>query len=199
MTNKTLCFQLYGELGEKYGKEFNLHCSTVRQGLDILAVNFKGFKQHVIDSDKWLDGYEVWAGSTALSPTDEDFALRREGVVIKIVPVIKGASAGTRMVVGTVLYAIGYVLNFTPFAWASPAFYWAGSALIASGVAEKLAGSPKVNAACDTAVADTATSYIFSGAVNNTKQGAAVPIGYGRMMVGSNVISSSFSTVDVPI
>ena len=194
----TLTFKVYGELGERYGNSFCLECLTIRQGLDILAANFKGFKDYIINN-KGIVGYEVWAGEVNISATDTDFLLNRENVVIKIIPVISGASANARIIIGSVLYAIGYVLNFTPFAFASPAFYWAGSALIASGVAEKLTQKVKATAGADVQVADTATSYIFSGAMNNTKQGAPVAIGYGRMFVGSNVISTAYTTVDVAV
>jgi predicted phage tail protein len=45
--------------------------------------------------------------------------------------------------------------------------------------------------------ADNRTSYIFNGAVNVTAQGAPVPICYGRMRVGSVVISAGVTTTDI--
>ncbi len=35
------------------------------------------------------------------------------------------------------------------------------------------------------------TSFIFSRPLNNTVQGAPVPIGYGRLRIGSQVVSSA--------
>lgn len=45
--------------------------------------------------------------------------------------------------------------------------------------------------------ADNRTSYIFNGAVNVTAQGAPVPICYGRMRVGSVVVSAGVTTTDI--
>ena len=45
--------------------------------------------------------------------------------------------------------------------------------------------------------ADNRSSYIFNGAVNLTAQGNPVPICYGRMKVGSVVVSAGLSTEDI--
>jgi predicted phage tail protein len=45
--------------------------------------------------------------------------------------------------------------------------------------------------------ADNRASYIFNGAVNLTAQGNPVPICYGRMRVGSVVVSAGLSTEDI--
>jgi predicted phage tail protein len=45
--------------------------------------------------------------------------------------------------------------------------------------------------------ADNRASYIFNGAVNLTAQGNPVPICYGRMRIGSVVVSAGLSTEDI--
>lgn len=45
--------------------------------------------------------------------------------------------------------------------------------------------------------ADNRSSYIYNGAVNLTAQGNPVPICYGRMRVGSVVVSAGVSTTDI--
>ena len=45
--------------------------------------------------------------------------------------------------------------------------------------------------------ADNRSSYIFNGAVNLTAQGNPVPLCYGRMRVGSVVVSAGLSTEDI--
>ncbi|NBT52728.1 MAG: tail assembly protein, partial [Marivivens sp.] len=46
-------------------------------------------------------------------------------------------------------------------------------------------------------IADNRASYIFNGAENLTAQGNPVPILYGRMRVGSVVISAGLSVEDI--
>lgn len=41
-------------------------------------------------------------------------------------------------------------------------------------------------------------SYVFNGAVNTTAQGQPVPLGYGRMTVGSAVISAGITVEEIP-
>ena len=45
--------------------------------------------------------------------------------------------------------------------------------------------------------ADNRSSYIYNGAVNLTAQGNPVPLCYGRMRVGSVVVSAGVSTTDI--
>ena len=45
--------------------------------------------------------------------------------------------------------------------------------------------------------ADNRSSYIYNGAVNLTAQGNPVPVCYGRMRVGSVVVSAGVSTTDI--
>jgi len=45
--------------------------------------------------------------------------------------------------------------------------------------------------------ADNRASYIYNGAVNLTAQGNPVPLCYGRMRVGSVVVSAGISTADI--
>ena len=46
-------------------------------------------------------------------------------------------------------------------------------------------------------IADNRASYIYNGAVNLTAQGNPVPILYGRMQVGSVVVSAGLSVEDI--
>jgi predicted phage tail protein len=45
---------------------------------------------------------------------------------------------------------------------------------------------------------DTA-SYLFNGPVNTTEQGNPVPVLYGRLIVGSQVVSASVCAYDLAI
>ena len=42
----------------------------------------------------------------------------------------------------------------------------------------------------DQALVTQTQSFVFEGGDNRFNQGASIPVGYGRMLVGSNVISS---------
>lgn len=185
--------ELYGPLGEAFGKEFNLHIKTVQQALKLLSANFKNFKQHLIDSDGVI-GYEVWDGDYNLDEKAQDFTKQGTGT-IKIIPVISGAGANGRIILGVVLVIVGVFTTW--FGDYSGSVVMAGVGLIAGGIAEKLAPKPRGVEATDEQ--EATKSYIFSGAVNTTRQGVPVQIGYGKMLIGSAVISASITTVDIPV
>jgi predicted phage tail protein len=67
-----------------------------------------------------------------------------------------------------------------------------GTALIFSGIAQSLSPSPVQSTSTYERGRDAAKfeSFTFSGIVNTAKQGLPVPIAYGRVFVGSAVLSS---------
>ena len=70
----------------------------------------------------------------------------------------------------------------------------AGMSLVLGGVASILAPTPKTPDPKESP--ENTPSYLFNGAVNTTAQGHPVPIGYGRLIVGSAVISASIVTTE---
>ena len=66
-----------------------------------------------------------------------------------------------------------------------------GMSLALQGVIKSLTKEPEHPNEPDKPTADSTTSFIFSNPTNNALQGAVVPVGYGRLRVGSNVVSSA--------
>lgn len=192
--------RLYGELGKKYGKVHRLHVASVAEAIRALSANFKDFKQHLIDSDKRIAGYEVWDGKHNLSEDNPEAFHLNNSADIKIVPRVKGSSAAGRIIAGVVLVVIGAVIQYVSGGTATPLaqwFYATGASMILGGIVglmtKSTAGSTLESESANT------ESYIFSGPVNTTKQGSPIRIGYGKMIVGSQVISASLTTADIPI
>jgi len=112
-----------------------------------------------------------------------------------------GAGVGGGGVVG-----VGFLT-----AGASSAIGFIGASLILSGTAQLLSPQPAELPGLTGATggrrnsfdpvnndpADNRSSYIYNGAVNLTAQGNPVPICYGRMRVGSVVVSAGVSTTDI--
>ena len=193
--------RLYGELGKKYGKVHRLHVTSVAEAIRALSANFKDFKQHLIDSDKRIAGYEVWDGKHNLSQDDVDSFNLHSNSDIKIIPRVKGSSNVGRIIVGIVLLVIAYwtggATAGSAMAYLSQAAFAMGSSLLLSGVIGMMTKSSS-GSSIDSDTENT-ESYIFSGPVNTTKQGSPIRIGYGKMIVGSQVISASLTTADIPI
>ena len=196
-----ITLKLYGELAEKYGKEFKMHVNTLSRALSLMQANFPDFSKHLQDSDQRLAGYEVWANEENLEGKEEEFAIQRGETIFQIIPVIKGASSTGRIIAGVVLVVVGAIVGVV-YSWTGVgaqvgvSMIVAGVGLIAGGIAEKLTKKPVTKESTES---DKAESYLFSGPVNNGRQGAPVPVGYGKMIVGSVVISASISPTDIPV
>lgn len=199
--------KLYGHLGKQFGKIHRYYVDTPYEAIRLLSANYKGFEEALL-SFKGA-GYRVILGKedTALedlcNPTGKD--------VIKIVPVISGQGGnGLGMIVlGAALmiaapYAAAAVMNAAGGAAAMStagamavemgmnAMVSFGMSMILGGIAELLYSPPPPPAT-------HAVSGSFDGAVNTTRQGVPIALGYGELIVGSAVISAGLSTVSVPV
>jgi len=110
---------------------------------------------------------------------------------IDLIPVIEGAGDG--MNIFTIILAI--VLIVAGF-WVGTvggnpqlgyAMVMAGLGLLAAGIANLVAKSPKPGE-----ISDSIGSYMFNGPQNTTQEGNPVPVGYGRLLVGSQIIAASY-------
>jgi predicted phage tail protein len=185
---------LHGELAKRYGKTHRLCIATPAEAIRALAANHDGFASFVSESETRNVGYRVVVDKEDVGLDGLHNPFSRQ---VHIVPVVGGAkSAFASILIGAALIGAAFI----PGAGAA-LFTVAGSAvslasisfavgvgMALTGVGSLLAPQPK---ATDPAEApENKPSYAFNGAVNTTAQGQPVPVGYGRLIVGSAVISA---------
>jgi predicted phage tail protein len=125
---------------------------------------------------------------------------------IKIVPVVAGAGATGRILIGVGLIAAAFftggatigLLGLAAPLSVSTVLAGIGVSLVLGGVSQLLTPVPTLSApsTVDTAK-DPRKSYSFSGIQNTSRQGTPVPIVYGETLVGSIVISAGIDTEQV--
>jgi len=201
--------KVYGALRERLGQcRFELDVATPAQAIKALCVNFPGLDKWLIDSEQDGVGYRVRVGKQEVTPDDVSVLGLpwSEREVFSITPVVAGAGGGggsilagialvTLAVVtyGSSLAVTGGVLaakaGLTGFAAAGAALaasaVYAGGFLILRGVAELLSPTPEFGDD-----SEKLRNFTFSGITNTAQQGLPVPIAYGRVVVGSAVIST---------
>ena len=189
MSIKTI--RLYGELGKRFGREFKLDVQSPAEAVRALRVIVPGIQAYLAEHAK--SAFKSFVGGSNRS--DEVGAPCSDMEVIRIAPTVQGASAVGRIILGVALLA---------FAWWNPLGWTAGSAMLTGvtgmgmsmvlgGVVQLLSPQQTYDSAASERP-ENRPSYNFNGPVNTTAQGHPVPLCYGRMIVGSAVISAGIET-----
>ena len=218
--------KVYGALRKKLGQcRFEFHADTPAQAIKALCVNFPGLEKWLIDSESNGVGYRVTIGKEKVS--DNNLQLLgcpwSEREVLSITPVLAGAgSSGAQIGIGIGLIALSFLLpgagafgTTSLFGAAAAgagastaavvgtalgtAFSLIGASLVLGGIAQAISPSPVQSGNTFERGREAAKleSFTFSGIVNTAKQGLPVPIAYGRVFVGSAVLSSGLDVDQV--
>ena len=210
--------KVYGALRELLGQtRFEFVADTPAQAMRALLVNFPQLEQWLIDSEKNGVSYRVTVGKQKIYEQDVSKMLLpwSEREVFSIAPVLTGAGRGVgAFLLGAALVGVAIFNPYVGFSVAQGGFAVMGSAAVAAGgaglvaaagtigiglmltgVAQMLSPVPRPPGAAETPTQLESNS--FSGIVNTTRQGVAVPIAYGRVFVGSAVISAGLDVDQV--
>jgi len=191
---------LYGKLGRDYGRVHRYDVVSPAQAIKALSVTIKGFKQSFIDGGY----YRVLIGGKTELDINETINPISNKETIRIVPVVAGASGLGKIIVGAglIYFSGGLAAGFGATAATAgfagitaSTFSSVGVSLIIGGVSQLLF-SPQLQTGSSER-AENRPSFIFNGAVNTTRQGNPVPICYGRMIVGSQVISAGLTVTQL--
>ena len=208
--------KVYGALRKRLGQcRFELEAATPAQAIKALCVNFPGLDKWLIDSEKDGVGYRVTVSKEKATEQDVSPLIMpwSEKDVFSITPVIAGAGRGLgQILAGIALVAVavaapgvGLIAAKGGFAVVPGATGLAaglaaaagniGIGLVFMGIAQALSPQPSLDSTLDESA--QLESFSFSNVVNTSKQGLPVPIAYGRVFVGSAIISSGLDVDEV--
>lgn len=171
-----------GKLAKKVGEgSMQLRIRTVKESLAAMNANIDGFYDTLCQCG---DEYTVLIdGKMAKS----QFCLSKKVFKsIHFIPILVGGAFFTPMI--TALAVTLGVKFFT-----ATLIYVGTTLALMVGVYFLLS---KLNDIPDTEDAIKTTGFLFGGAENTASQGGIVPVGYGRLKIGSKIISASLSSVD---
>jgi len=178
---------LHGELAKKFGAH---HSFLIRKPIDAiraLMANKKGFKKAFKTWGRKGKLYEIVCDGKKIS-TEQELARSTRIEHIDIAPIIVGTSNTAKMIIGTILMVISFYWD--PSGTTAMAI---DSALLGAGISLFIGGimgmlfpppTPSFNAEA------SQRSFIFNTLENAAQQGASVPLGYGRLRIGTKVIST---------
>jgi predicted phage tail protein len=202
---------LHGALKKEFGGPFLLDVNSPAEAFKALIVQLPGFRQR-ISAGNW----HVVRGKTRTKGWDLEeehltFPLNHEP--LHIVPAIAGSGkgGGLKIIIGVIIIAAAIVLSGGTMAaplsglttttaaggttlTVAGNFAVLGVGLVLTGVAMALSPTPKAASLDDR---DKKGSFLFNNQQNVTAQGVPIPLVYGRVRVGSVVISASLETENI--
>lgn len=187
---------LYGHLGATFGKTFRMDVASPAEAIAALSANLRGFADYLRKHS--APGYKILIGDRLLQGEQELMAVSKDAP-LRIVPVVGGASGAAQVILGAVLVVAGWAIaGFSAFTgWGGIGYTIGmsisnfGFAMIAGGVVNMIIGTPEVKTR---ERPETNPSYTFNGAVNTVAQGNPIPVAYGEVLIGSQVISAGITT-----
>lgn len=205
MSDNAVSFKLYGAMADKYGATHDLYVGSPAEALRLMSVNYPGFDQDlaaepslfllVDGSVRGVDGVEGGVDATiALVPAEAgakdgwEAALAMAGVALLVATGVGFFAGGTGALFGTGLTGGAAALH------SSLTYFGLSYALTAA-----VTYATRNDAIGEASDPDTKRlGATFGGPINATQPGLPVAIGYGRLRVGSFVVSQSISPQDRP-
>jgi predicted phage tail protein len=194
--------KLYGKLAKFIGhRVLEADVATAAEAVRFLLANWPELEAHMSDQH-----YRVSIGTYDLAA--EELHDPAGAAPISFVPVVAGAGAVGRIIVGIALIALAIAvpgLGAAAGATAAATIFGTGFSslalsvgllgvsLVLGGVAQLLTPTPKIS----TDEGDPRKSFSFSGIQNTSRAGVPVPVVYGETLVGSVVISAGIDIVQV--
>ena len=172
---------LHGILAQEYGKVFKYHIAKPKDALKAIDANREGFIPRILQLQQKGFLYDIIVDKQKVVSAHQ---LEIGGVErIDIVPAIVGSGF-----IGTAVSWLfsGKVLANIVVAVGLAAVQYALTPKPDLGIPEQQRLSAEAAA--------QKSSYIFSTEINTAEQGTNVPLGYGRLKVGSAVIQSSMKS-----
>lgn len=190
--------RFYGSL-KQFGAEFRLDCQTTAEIVQALTSQIPKLRQSIqqglftvrVGRDYFDNRYLEQGLSHKL----------KDDATVHFTPVLKGSKrgglfgviAGVAIIAGAI--ALGPLAGIisTNAAWIVGSV---GASLLLGGVAQMLTKMPEMKMGTEK---EKKQSTAFSNLSNMTAQGKPMPLAYGRMRVGSLIISQGVETMDTEI
>ena len=169
---------LHGIFARDYGPEFEIEAGSVAEAMEAFSTQVGFYADRVIDLRPLARavGYETEEKLRAPAAPD---------TVVDLVPVMFGGSGKWgKIILGSILITVGLVFTGPLGTLVATALVTVGVSLIAGGILQGLMKTPKISKE-----KDIAQSNYLSGATITTAIGTPIPICFGRVKIGGQLLS----------
>ena len=172
---------IHGILAREYGKSFILSLPNPKDVLEAIDCNKQGFLQRLIELQREGFCYDMIINKTRITH-GPDMENMSNPTTIDLVPAI----AGSGVIEGAIIATFTFLTGGSTAAWIV-------NAIIMAAISYALTPKPE-NEALELTAGSSKGSLIFSNNANLASQGSPVPLGYGRLIVGSQVIQATIKS-----
>jgi len=215
--NKLVNVKFHGNIWGDLKANYNLAVSSVGEAIYAIdTLNKRKLTKQLLGNDKKNIKYRVlingrdFVCQEPLSLEKPETITNSELVMIRknlqnidIVPVLEGADGALNIltiVLGVILIVVGFVIfpgtQVLGLMLLKSALVMGGLGLVVAGVINLLSSPPKFED-FRTIEKGGKSSYLFNGPENTVGEGGPVPMGYGRLIVGSHTVVTTYNIVDI--
>lgn len=194
MTNITL----HGILAVEFGRHFSMQIDRAKNVLLAIDCNRSNFIKRVNELAQEGLNYTIIVDNQRIMDILE-LEVDKEPKEIHLVPLIAGAGVGAAILTAILTSSMVGMTSAAAAAFLATGMGMAISGMIGAvvmgvvsmGIQMLLAPKAENPAPVSASTKAMQDSYAFSNKVNATTQGSPVPLGYGRLKVGAQVIQTS--------
>jgi predicted phage tail protein len=211
---KKVEIKLHGILGKELGRRFfSLAVSSVSEALHAINILTSNKLNRVLNKHGYDKFNVVINGRTirhdkVLDPKDPNVykEISNSELVLKtnkletidIIPVIEASDSDIFAIILGVILIIAGIFTLGTSTGIGVALIMGGIGIAAAGIINLLSKPPSFEPFQEIAGV-TKKSYLFNGPENTVGEGGVVPVGYGRLIVGSQTVSASYDIYNVPV
>lgn len=189
--------RFYGSL-KQFGSDFRLDCKTPAEVVQALTSQIPKLRQFIQQG--------LFTVRVGLDYFDNRYLEQglnqklKDDLTVHFTPTLKGSKRGGLfgVIAGVALIATAFALGPLGFSVIGANAAWmvggVGASMLLGGVAQMLTKMPSMSTGKD---AEKKQSTSFSNLSNMAAQGRPMPLAYGRIRVGSLIISQGVETMDI--
>jgi len=180
---------LHGILAKEFKKTFSLAIKRPKEVFDAISCTHSNFRHRIVELANQGVHFTLLVDGKKMT-TIEELSIVSDNQQIDIVPFVCGAGK-----VGAIIavVALGVLTAGAGIALGVSLLTNVGVGLVMMGIQMALAPKPKMDRP-SADVNSAKQSFLFSSKANTAEQGIPVPVGYGRLRVGSAVIQSTIKS-----
>ena len=181
---------LHGILAKEFGKSFSLAIKRPKEVFDAISCARGNFRNRIVELSNQGVHFALLINGEKIN-TIEDMSIASDSYKIDIVPAICGQGPLVMVAVGAAFAVGGAAIGTASLI--GGLLFSLGLSVAMMGIQMMLAPKPEMERP-ESTVSAAQNSFLLSSKSNTAQQGIPVPIGYGRLRVGSVVVQASIKS-----